>query len=614
MKKLIICTWFLVLYLVNSGLILAQSTILIENYYSGERLESKLTVFPTPALLEPQEAWEQLQFQEVGAEQHFGFTQDFHWVGFTILLATSDDNWVLEVVNPHINNVQMYIREPGSDTWQLTDNTGRRQPFATRRIPHYNYLMPIDFAEVEQLDVLLMLDKQRSSISYAIKMWRYSDFVAEKQLDYGLYGVYFGMFLLIIIITILAYLVTFRRIYLWYILYVTSVGLFIFNDIGLAHQYVYPWSGEIGTFARIFLTYVTLLAFILFTRKYFDSSQNFPKIDRLFKILTVFFLLHASIYAIFTSWFQTNATIMLIVLYSVIVITILTAIWTSIRYLKVEKYGAMLFIVAFSFMIGGGLIFILTEFGVFSDIRFLFTPIQIGSVLEILFLSSGLAWQVRVVDRERVALQNRVNRLQNEKLRAYIEGTEKERVRISMDLHDGIGNKLANLKRTVAKGQESAEEVNNVIQDLIDETRRISHTLAPPVFSLIGIVSNITQFVHELNQNSKISYNFQHLSVPEHISDDVATQLYRIVQECVQNIEKHSNATRADIQLIGHEDILVLTIEDDGVGISDVFSNENGIGLGNIRRRVNHIGGQIELSSAINEGVQIIVTIPITSE
>ncbi len=602
----------MVLGLMNTSLVLAQSTIYIDNNSSGERIESRLTVFPTPSILQPQEAWEQLPFQSIGSEKHFGFTQDFHWVGFSLQSGSADNDWIIEVVNPHINNVQMYVRKQGSPTWQLTDNTGRRQPFSSRRIAHYNFLMPIDLQQNEQLDVLLMLDKQRSSISYPIKIWRFSDLVPEKQRDYGLYGVYFGMFLLIIVITILAYLVTFRRIYLWYIFYVTSVGLFIFNDIGLAHQYVYPWSGEIGTFARLVLTYITLLAFILFTRKYFEIPQNFPKIDRIFKILATFFLLHASIYAFFTGWFQVNATILLIVLYIIIVITILTAIWTSIRYLKIEKFGAMLFLAAFSFMIVAGLIFILTEFGVFSDIRFLFTPIQIGSVLEILFLSSGLAWQVRVVDRERVALQNRVNRLQNEKLRAYIEGTEKERVRISMDLHDGIGNKLANLKRTVAKGHDSAEEVNNVIQELIDETRRISHTLAPPVFSLIGIVSNITQLVHELNENSKISYNFQHLSVPEHISDDAATQLYRIVQECVQNIEKHSNAIRADIQLIGHDDILVLTIEDDGMGISDVSPSEIGIGLENIHRRVHHIGGHIEFTSAENEGVQIIVSIPIS--
>lgn len=596
----------------NTPLVLAQSTIYIDNDASGDRIESKLTVFSTPAILQPQEAWDQLPFQSVGVEPHFGFTQDFHWVGFTLQSGSADNDWIIEVVNPHINNVQMYVRKHGAPTWQLTDDTGRRKPFSSRRIAHYNYVLPIDLAPGEQVDVLLMLDKQRSSISYSIKIWRISDFVSEKQGDYGFYGVYFGMFLLIIVITVLVYLVTFRRIYIWYILYVTSVGLFIFNDIGLAHQYVYPWSGTIGTFARLGLTYITLLAFILFTRKYFEIPQNFPKIDRIFKNLATFFLLHASIYVFFTGWFQVNATILLIVLYIIIVITILTAIWTSIRYLKIEKFGAMLFLAAFSFMIVAGLIFILTEFGVFSDIRFLFTPIQIGSVLEILFLSSGLAWQVRVVDRERVALQNRVNRLQNEKLRAYIEGTEKERVRISMDLHDGIGNKLANLKRTVAKGHDSAEEVNNVIQELIDETRRISHTLAPPVFSLIGIVSNITQLVHELNENSKISYNFQHLSVPEHISDDVATQLYRIVQECVQNIEKHSNAIRADIQLIGHDDILVLTIEDDGMGISDVSPSEIGIGLENIHRRVHHIGGHIEFTSAKNEGVQIIVSIPIS--
>ena len=102
------------------------------------------------------------------------------------------------------------------------------------------------------------------------------------------------------------------------------------------------------------------------------------------------------------------------------------------------------------------------------------------------------------------------------------------------------------------------------------------------------------------------------LDIPEKIPEDYSIQIYRIVQEAVQNIEKHSRATEAVIQFIGHTDQLILTIEDDGVGFEQEENrHSDGIGLGNIDKRVERLGGILEMTSQKQKGVQFLISIPL---
>lgn len=118
--------------------------------------------------------------------------------------------------------------------------------------------------------------------------------------------------------------------------------------------------------------------------------------------------------------------------------------------------------------------------------------------------------------------------------------------------------------------------------------------------------------VWEVDQNSSVGYAFQALGIPDELPEDIAIQLYRIIQESIQNIEKHSGAKNAEIQLIGLESQIVLTVEDDGVGFNQEENGSNGIGLYNIRKRVAYFGGDLSISAKPGEGAGIVVTIPLS--
>ncbi len=577
----------------------------------GKRVTNQLSAVTSSELKSPGEIWDKMKRSGTSGDYNFGFTEDYHWIGFSAKNQSESSVWMVEIENPHINEIRFFSRQ--NDEWIQLDETGRATPFSTRRVAHFNFIFPVDIQQDSSTDLLLMFDKRRSSISYHIKLWTLESFNQIQQIHYAAYGVYFGMFLLIIFITAIAYLISFNKLYVFYLLYVLSVGLFVFNDTGLGHQFIYPESADIGGAARIVLTYTMVITFLRFTQYYFNTAEHFPAINKTMNLFSVLILIHALTYYLFTEWFQTNATLILVILYSIVILAIGTALYTSALYLKKEKYVAVLFIAAFSFIFVAGILFILTEFGFLPEMQTLFTPIQIGSALEIMFLSIGLAWRVRVVEKEQIELKDRINRLNTEKLVAYIEGTEEERNRVAMELHDSIGNRLGNLKRVIESGKKSVSHVVDELKQIISDVRFISHKLAPPSINLTGVENSIKQLVAETNDSSYIEYSFQAINVEKNVGKEISIQLYRIAQEAIQNIEKHSYCTHADIQLIGHPGELVLTIEDNGVGIEPNAGKANGLGLENIRKRVDYVGGNFEMTYSKNRGVQLLVSLPLNS-
>lgn len=613
LKKLLSFFGFLLIFATVS----AQAQIVnfpLNDSVDGSRVTEQFSILTIETVEEANNIWRLVNEEDLKGNLPYGFTDKFHWAGISVENSVLNSSWMLEINNPHINEVHFYKRVHGDPEWIKLDETGRATPFSTRRVAHFNIVLPFELEQGESADLLVMLDKRRSSINYQFKFWNSNHFNQVQQVHYASFGIYFGMFLLVIIGTIIAYFLSFKKVYLWYSLYVLSVGLFVFNDTGLAQQYIYSDAAHIGGFARILLTYVMLFMFILFTQHYFSIKRNYPKVDFTFTILKGFIALHAGIYYLFSDWFRAHATPMIILLYAIILFSIGMAIYTSYLHLKKERTVSILFLTAFSFIFLAGFVFISIEFGVLPNLDTLFTPIQIGSALEIIFLSVGLAWRVREVENEQISLRDRINRLQNEKLTAYIDGSEKERNRVAMDLHDSIGNRLGNLKRVIESGKTDDDKLEEELKEIMNDVRLISHKLAPPSMGLTGIEQSLAQLVNETDKKSSISYSFQSMEIPNDISEEMKIQIYRIVQEAIQNIEKHSHALSADVQLIGHGNELVLTIEDDGVGMDTEQSLSDGIGIKNIKKRVEYFSGLFELTSQKNRGLLLFISLPLNSQ
>ncbi|MCH8556676.1 MAG: hypothetical protein LAT84_02585 [Balneolia bacterium] len=588
------------------------SVIELDSEISGQPATELIAVIKTSEEITADEALNRFANDAQSGSHYYGFVQDYVWIGLSLKNRSAASSWIVEIQNPNINFIDFYART-GSGEPELLTSTGRAAPMSSRDFKHTNFAFAIEVPPGKTTEVLFLLDKRRSSLQYPVTIWSQNHFFQQQQLNYAYYGLYFGAFIFVALVSIIAYLLSFYTRILWYLLYMLSVGIFVFVDLGLAQKYVYPESQVIGGHARIGISYFMIITLNLFVMSYFSTKRYFRLIHRVITGCLVAIGLLAATHLFFTAFAVQNATVIIIVLYATVLCSFGSAILAALRYFMVDKYSSLLFIGAFSFIFAAGLLFICTEFGLITLPSMLFTPIQIASLLEIAFLSAGIVWQVRLAKKEHALLVGKISRLENENLRAYIKGSEKERERVAMELHDEIGSRLSQLNRNVASKRAGENAIKKEISSVIQQVRLLSHKLSPFGLSVHGLSEAIHQMVREVNESSSVRYSFQAVDIPDDLPDEKAVQLFRIVQESIQNIEKHSRAQTAEIQLICVDGDIVVTIEDDGVGILPEENRSRGIGMYNIEKRVAYVGGKLSVASQPGDGVEIMVTMPLGS-
>lgn len=191
-------------------------------------------------------------------------------------------------------------------------------------------------------------------------------------------------------------------------------------------------------------------------------------------------------------------------------------------------------------------------------------------------------------------------------LEALMDGEEKERRRIAQELHDGLNGDLSAIKYRLSTLEEAglsaidADNLNKVI-DMIDEScaqvRNISHDLMPTSILEYGLIETIKEYCFKINSSKKIKINFQYFGNYIALAKKNETVIYRIIQEMVTNILKHSKATEAIIQFNYREEELFITIEDNGIGF-DKSAITEGIGHKNIKTRVAFLNAQLDSNSS----------------
>jgi two-component system NarL family sensor kinase len=223
-------------------------------------------------------------------------------------------------------------------------------------------------------------------------------------------------------------------------------------------------------------------------------------------------------------------------------------------------------------------------------------------VAVLLVFAGGLVLNVsehRLADRKLQLLTQRIVSLQ-----------EEERSRVSRELHDGISQLLVSIKfqfelashqlaTDAAQGLDTLQQGTERLAEAIGEVRRISHDLHPSLLDTLGLPAAIGQLVAEFEQRSGLSIDYQNALGDSQLNDGLAVALFRIVQEALSNIERHAQASKVLISLDGMAQHVRLKVRDNGVGFRSRQLDQlsGGIGLRNIRERVEHFGGRFILAS-----------------
>jgi signal transduction histidine kinase len=202
-----------------------------------------------------------------------------------------------------------------------------------------------------------------------------------------------------------------------------------------------------------------------------------------------------------------------------------------------------------------------------------------------------------------------------------------ERRRIAREMHDSVGQLVAavsmNLSavreqsdRLDAKGAKAVAETIMLVGEIEREIRTISHLLHPPLLDEAGLGSALRWYVDGFSERSKISVD---VSIPSdfgRLPNDMEIAVFRIVQECLTNIHRHSGSATATINMEAEDSRIVVRVQDKGKGIplkrqQELNSTDRtGVGFRGMRERVRQLGGSLEIQSDAN-GTIIVATLPL---
>ena len=213
---------------------------------------------------------------------------------------------------------------------------------------------------------------------------------------------------------------------------------------------------------------------------------------------------------------------------------------------------------------------------------------------------------------ERVEEQKRINK-------AVTDAQEREREEISMELHDNVNQLMAGCSinidfvKMIVKDEKASAvlgKIKGYISEAIEELRRISHQLAPATHVWISLEEKIKTVVDTMNvgKGIKIRYHFDELQ--ETIKAEVQLAMYRIIQEQFTNILKHAKASLVVIIVQRRNGAICMSIEDNGVGFDPHITN-NGIGLENIKRRVQVFNGSFNIQALAGKGCKLDIQFPV---
>ena len=199
---------------------------------------------------------------------------------------------------------------------------------------------------------------------------------------------------------------------------------------------------------------------------------------------------------------------------------------------------------------------------------------------------------------------------------------DEERRRIARDLHDGLGQELAVAKMVLGKSlgpnstpaeKRVANEASEIIDRAIQQVRSMSHLLHPPLLDEVGLLSALSWYMEGLTKRSGIETSFEVQPDFPRLAPELETAIFRIVQEALTNVFKHSEARKVWINLSRRDSQTIVSVRDDGKGIkkrtADLQPDSIGIGLGGMRQRAKEFGGELRLCNA-QPGTLVELVIP----
>lgn len=578
----------------------------------------------------PQEAlsrWKNGDFAQLPSPRlSVGLTHQIHWVHFEVRTDLVPADWVLEVPNVRVHELELY-RLSSSGLVSL-GRTGARLPFEQRPILTRTFGFPIHLNAYERAHFFLKIDKRHEDLSTELSLWTASRFEQLNQREYLLWGVFLGFGILLLSVNFIFWRLTQDSNYVWYSIYTLTFGLRQFTDVGLSFQYLWPNLPQLNEPDPVIQTlWLYLPAFITFSIHFLqlNRADNRSYVVLVFLrnlFLTMFGALVIAQcmglpeqYPGLSMWvFRIHALLSTPVIF--------INFWSAIEQASKRSMVVFLYTCAIIFQLVAQLFILYQNLGRNEPGASTLVPsyvlLMAVFVVDVIIFSFALGLRFSQSLFQNESLQVSLLDTQAAQQQQLIEALEGERQRIVQDLEYDVGGLLDAAQRNLDELPEPIKQAAaTTIQGakrLIDKShadlKKVSLNLLPIDFADIGLAGALAEVVEQVNASEKIRIRFEQVGEYRGLSVATEVQLYRIANELINNVLKHAEATQALVRLEFSAAWLRLRVQDNGKGFAAAPASQGGIGVQNLYSRAEHLRAQVQLDSG-PQGTTIDVQVPL---
>jgi len=552
----------------------------------------------------PKEKWKYL----TSTKTPISYSPYSVWLKIPInsLLKYNDFSFI-DIHNPHINFLKCWIVKNGKIIRQF-NRTGDNLPFSSRPLPTASFVYPIQGTLYKDADFVIATDKRYTKLDLPVHFYSEAQYLKESQTRNLITGLAIGILLFALIFNFYLYITMQVSLYLWYSLYLVMIIFYLGTSMGELFKYFYPEYPFINDIIRPAVFAFSFVPQVNFFNELMDLKTKIPKVYRFNYWLLVAFV-SVFLIAVITSasgdfrvqsyWVYANRIIYPLVL----LVILLEAVYCYYMRLNYSLFAVISFFGIMVFMI----IYVLqqTEFIVRNN--FTTTAVYWGLFFEGMIMALALAWRFKSYkeDSERLFAENQ---LQQENIfNETANYQQKEMQRMSSLLHDTVGANLGFLRLetdNMPLTEDGRAKIASAITQLGHEVRTMSHGFSPLVLQGKGLYQSIAEMVQLILRNNQVDLQFEWLGKKDGMTIQNEILIYRMIQEILQNLLKHSKATSGFLQIIIEQGLVSIYAEDNGIGWKNNTVSD-GLGLKSLENLVELLKGSFSIDSAENKGFSI---------
>ncbi|RYU92816.1 sensor histidine kinase [Emticicia agri] len=549
---------------------------------------------------------------------NLGQDSAYHWLRVSIKNNSAHyEKYFFEIAFAWLDSVSFYRQD-----FSLIQKLAWQNPLSERLYPHRNFILPILLKPHSDTTVYTRFYKKRMLIKGEVSVKNEEDFFSDRIFDTGYYSFFTGIVAIVFLFATAIFFTSKDWVYLYYAGYILFLLGFTLTGVGFFLSAYQQGFGFISALElRNWMLWCSLISLMFFVRNYVLGGHQLNRLNLM--------LWRVALGSLFSMVFQKAIVIyfeettgsppyfLLITMICCFLIAIML-IFYFVVYSYVKKINPSL---AKNYLIGITPFFIFGVFSYFRTFEFiehswlLDQKVQVACVVfDIVVLLFGLSIRYKALREEkerqsRLALENKLT-------------LQYEKERISRDLHDSVGSQLTIVATSLDAATylahkqklepQKLEKINENVREAVQNLRDTIWATHQSKISLDSFDKRLRNYVLKaIEDRLEVAIHFSLCNSAITISSMQAINLFRVLQEAIQNVLKHAQATKLSISCEQTDDKISITIEDNGVGIAEVAYNTESYGMRNMRNRIQEIKGEFMIKSTPESGTTICIEIPV---